>query len=218
MKVYEKLMIVQSKLKAPKGQYNPFGKYNYRSCEDILEAVKPILAEVNAVIVIRDDLVQIGERYYVKATAVLIDCESSEQVENFAFAREEESKKGMDASQITGSASSYARKYALNGLLCIDDVKDADTGDNSKSEGNKSGSGRQKKSDNKSESSDGNTKISADMINTIKSQVEKYSSKGLKMEKILSMYRISDISDMTVSNFKDCMKKLELYEDGGKKK
>ncbi|MGN0251995.1 MAG: ERF family protein [Oliverpabstia sp.] len=218
MKVYEKLKIVQSKLKAPKGQYNPFGKYNYRSCEDILEAVKPILAEVNAVIVIRDDLVQIGERYYVKATAVLIDCESSEQVENSAFAREEESKKGMDASQITGSASSYARKYALNGLLCIDDVKDADTGDNSKSEGNKSGSGRQKKSDNKSESSDGNTKISADMINTIKSQVEKYSSKGLKMEKILSMYKISDISDMTISNFKDCMKKLELYNDGGKKK
>lgn len=218
MKVYEKLKIVQSKLKAPKGQYNPFGKYNYRSCEDILEAVKPILAEVNAVIVIRDDLVQIGERYYIKATAVFTDCESGEHIENSAFAREEESKKGMDASQITGSASSYARKYALNGLLCIDDVKDADTGDNSKSEGNKSGSGRQKKSDNKSESSDGNTKISADMINTIKSQVEKYSSKGLKMEKILSMYKISDISDMTVLNFKDCMKKLELYDGGGKKK
>lgn len=218
MKVYEKLKIVQSKLKAPKGQYNPFGKYNYRSCEDILEAVKPILAEVNAVIVIRDDLVQIGERYYIKATAVFTDCEFGEHIENSAFAREEESKKGMDASQITGSASSYARKYALNGLLCIDDVKDADTGDNSKSEGNKSGSGRQKKSDNKSESSDGNTKISADMINTIKSQVEKYSSKGLKMEKILSMYKISDISDMTVLNFKDCMKKLELYDGGGKKK
>ena len=131
MNVYEKLLKIQLELKAPKGQFNSFGKYSYRSCEDIQEAVKPLLKDVNCVLVIGDEMVQLGDRYYVKATASFIDCEgSSEQlvfVRNTAFAREDLDKKGMDDSQITGSASSYARKYALNGLFCIDDVKDADT-------------------------------------------------------------------------------------------
>lgn len=116
---------IQSELKAPKGQRNTFGKYNYRSCEDILEAVKPLLTERGLVILITDDIVQIGERYYVRATATIYDSEGS-YISNSALAREENVKKGMDASQITGATSSYARKYALNGLLAIDDTKDAD--------------------------------------------------------------------------------------------
>ncbi len=116
---------IQSELKAPKGQRNNFGKYNYRSCEDILEAVKPLLKERGLVILITDDIVQIGERYYVRATATIYDSEGS-FISNSALAREELKRSGMDASQITGATSSYARKYALNGLFAIDDTKDAD--------------------------------------------------------------------------------------------
>ena len=121
---------IQHKLKAPKGQYNSFGKYNYRSCEDILEGVKPLLKEHDLALLIDDEIVQIGERYYVKATAKITD--GREIVSATAYAREPDTKKGMDKSQITGATSSYARKYALNALLCIDDTKDADTMDNSK--------------------------------------------------------------------------------------
>jgi hypothetical protein len=120
-----KLQEIQHKLKAPKGQYNNFGKYKYRSCEDILEAVKPILYEVGCTLTLEDEVVLIGDRYYIKATARLKGEDTDEVVT--AYAREAETKTGMDASQITGTASSYARKYALNGLFCIDDTKDADT-------------------------------------------------------------------------------------------
>ena len=122
---------IQQKLKAPKGQRNSFGNYNYRSCEDILEAVKPLLAEEKAMLLLSDELVQIGERYYIKATAKFV--QDSETIETTAYAREAEIKKGMDESQITGTASSYARKYALNGLFLIDDTKDADTDEYAKS-------------------------------------------------------------------------------------
>lgn len=127
MSVYEKLSKVQSELKAPKGQYNSFGKYKYRSCEDILEAVKPLNAKHGVVLTVGDEVVEISNRFYVKATAVFVDIESGEKIINTALAREDDSKKGMDGSQITGTASSYARKYCLNGLYCIDDTKDADT-------------------------------------------------------------------------------------------
>lgn len=120
----EALVSVQSKLKAPKGQYNSFGKYKYRSCEDILEAVKPLLAEVGCTLRISDEIMQVGERIYVKATAVFSNGDAQYAVT--ALAREAETKPGMDAAQITGAASSYARKYALNGLFCIDDTKDPD--------------------------------------------------------------------------------------------
>ena len=125
--VYLKLVKVQNELKAPKSQFNKFGNYAYRNCEDILEALKPLLNEVKAIVNISDEIVLIGERYYVKATVKFIDAETGEVVEASAMAREEETKKGMDASQLTGSTSSYARKYALNGLFAIDDTKDADT-------------------------------------------------------------------------------------------
>ena len=128
----KELLQIQSELKAPKGQFNAYGKYKYRSCEDILEAVKPILKKNNCTLLLSDSLIYVGERYYIKATATLVNVEGK-SVSTEAYAREEETKKGMDASQITGASSSYARKYALNGLLCIDDNKDSDTtntGDN----------------------------------------------------------------------------------------
>lgn len=122
----KELIAIQSQLKAPKSKYNSFGKYNYRSCEDILEAVKPLLQENDCTLVISDEIVMVGTRYYVKATATIINSEGK-AVSNTGLAREDEDKKGMDGCQITGTASSYARKYALNGLFLIDDTKDADT-------------------------------------------------------------------------------------------
>lgn len=119
------LVYIQSTLKAPKNQRNTFGGYNYRSCEDIMEAVKPLLKDTNCTLVISDDIVQVADRIYVKSTATL-KTPSGEEYKNTAYAREALSKKGMDESQVTGAASSYARKYALNGLFCIDDTKDAD--------------------------------------------------------------------------------------------
>lgn len=135
-----KLQKIQSELKAPKGQFNKFGGFRYRNAEDILEALKPLLSKYECVLTISDEIVLIGNRYYVKATATISFIESfknNDQIINdyeersvSAFAREEDSKKGMDGSQITGAASSYARKYALNGLFAIDDTKDADSHEN----------------------------------------------------------------------------------------
>lgn len=127
MSALKKLAEIQAELKCGKSQYNSFGNYAYRSCEDILEAVKPLAHLRDCAILLSDKPLMVGDRYYIEATAQLIDCESGEIISNTASAREEESKKGMDGSQITGTASSYARKYALNGLFCIDDTKDADT-------------------------------------------------------------------------------------------
>lgn len=124
-----KLSEIQQKLKAPKNQRNNFGNYNYRNCEDILEALKPLLGD--SIVTISDDIVQVGDRFYVKATATFTSFDKNgEKHEVTAFARESLDKKGMDVAQITGAASSYARKYALNGLFLIDDTKDADTEEN----------------------------------------------------------------------------------------
>lgn len=127
MSIYEKLSLIQSELKVPKNRKNNFGNYNFRSAEDILEEAKPICRKHKTVLLLNDELENIGERYYIKATARLVDYDGINSVETTANAREEETKKGMDGSQITGTASSYARKYALNGLFNIDDTKDADT-------------------------------------------------------------------------------------------
>lgn len=126
MKIYTKLLDVQQKLKAPKDQFNSFGKYNYRSCESILEALKPLLQENKLTLVLSDDIKEVGGRVYVQASATVFDTETGDACRVTAFAREEDAKKGMDASQVTGAASSYARKYALNGLFSIDDNKDSD--------------------------------------------------------------------------------------------
>lgn len=127
--VSQKLMAIQTHIKAPKNLYNSFGKYKYRSAEGICEAVKPFLASENASLLLTDEIVEVGGRIYVKSTAILTDNDTGEHVSTSAFAREPEDKKGMDDSQITGTASSYARKYALNGLFLLDDTKDADAED-----------------------------------------------------------------------------------------
>ena len=124
--VLSKLLIIQTDLKAPKWQFNSFGKYKYRSCEDIMESVKPLLRWAWCVITISDEIINIWDRYYVKATASIIDVDTKERIDIVWYAREEESKKWMDWSQVTWASSSYARKYALNGLLAIDDTKDSD--------------------------------------------------------------------------------------------
>ncbi len=126
----KELIEIQNELKAPKGQFNGFGKYKYRSCEDILEAVKPLCSYKGCHLTLSDEIILIGDRFYIKSTATIENLEGINKSVS-AFAREALTKKGMDESQITGSASSYARKYALNGLFCIDDTKDADTMDNS---------------------------------------------------------------------------------------
>ena len=126
MSIYAKLIKVQNELKAPKNQYNSFGKYSYRNCEDICESVKPLLLANGLAMFIGDNIELIGDRYYIKAIVTVVDTETGETLTNSALAREEENKKGMDSSQVTGSTSSYARKYALNGMFLIDDTKDSD--------------------------------------------------------------------------------------------
>lgn len=125
--IFAALMAVQAELKAPKNQHNSFGKYDYRSAEDIIEAVKPLLKENGLFLNMSDEVVLVGDRYYIKATVKVVDVVTGESVQTSALAREAAQKKGMDESQVTGTASSYARKYALNGLFAIDDNRDADT-------------------------------------------------------------------------------------------
>lgn len=146
--IFNELVFIQAHLKAPKNQRNTFSNYNYRSCEDIMEALKPLLNETCCTLVISDDIVQVANRIYVKATATL-ETPSGKVYSNSAFARETDSKKGMDESQVTGSASSYARKYALNGLFCIDDNKDPDSMNNTNNTVIKKGQGSLKKEDSK---------------------------------------------------------------------
>ena len=126
MEIYKKLLNIQCELKSPKSQFNAFGKYNYRSCEDILESLKPLLNKYKLTVILSDEIVLIGDRYYLKATAKIVDIEDGLSIENYSYAREDETKKGQDLAQVTGSVSSYARKYALNGLFAIDDTKDSD--------------------------------------------------------------------------------------------
>lgn len=136
MNIYKKLFNIQQELKAPKNLYNKFGNYNYRSTETIIEAAKPLLKTNSLILLINDEVQEIGGKNYIKATAKLVDIETGESIENSALAREDEDRKKMDSPQITGSCSSYARKYALNGLFCIDDIKDSDaTNKHGKDEG-----------------------------------------------------------------------------------
>ncbi len=192
MSIYAKLSVIQLNLIAPKNQYNSFGKYNYRSCEDILEGLKPCLQETKTAVTVNDEIVQIGDRYYVKATATLFDYESGESVSNTAYAREEESKKGMDASQVTGATSSYARKYALNGLFCIDDVKDADSRDNRQEEAKK-----QQKEEQEQKKLE-NSPISEVKVKALLARCE---SEGVKPETILSLYKVKSFEELTEKKY-----------------
>lgn len=201
MSAVEKLLKVQGELKAPKGQTNTFGKYKYRSCEDILEAVKPLLQKNKASLYISDNLELIGERYYVKATATFIDAETGEQISNTAFARESAEKKGMDDSQVTGATSSYARKYALNGLLLIDDTKDADTDEYR----NQQKSKEERKFDEKVEK-DKTSTISKKDQEILKATIEK---KGLKVEEFMNI----PIANLTGEQYVKALQRLNSMDD-----
>ena len=192
MSIIEKLQLIQQELIAPKNQYNSFGKYNYRSCEDILEGLKPCLKKVKAAVTVSDTIEMVGNRYYVKATATLFDSESNESVSNTAYAREDDSKKGMDASQITGSTSSYARKYALNGLFCIDDVKDADSRDNRQKEAEK-----QHKEEKEMKDAE-NMMISAIKVQALAARCEK---DKVDIGKILMLYKVNRVEDLTEKKY-----------------
>lgn len=163
----EKLSVIQQNMKAPKNLYNSFGKYKYRNAEGILEAFKPYEKEYNVMLMLTDDVVMIGTWIYVKATALLSDCESDSCIQVSAFAREAEEKKGMDESQITGTASSYARKYALNGLFLLDDTKDADTDEYAQQTG-------KKKEPERSPDYDGSAAAPAPMLKQIESICKKH--------------------------------------------
>lgn len=189
MTIFEKLVIIQQELIAPKNQFNGFGKYNYRSCEDILEGLKPCLKKVKAAVTITDEIVYIGDRYYVKATARLINADiDGGCIENTAYAREDEKKSGMDVSQITGSASSYARKYALNGLFAIDDVKDADTRDN-----------RQKDAEDQKKAETDQKKIENSLISDVKAKAlyARCEREGVDPNKILKLYKVNSFEGLT---------------------
>lgn len=182
--VYEKLQEVQKELKAPKNLYNSFGKYNYRSCESILESAKPLLNKLNVVLTLSDEVIAIGDRVYVKATAHFRDVETDTSITNTAWAREDEFKKGMDGSQITGTASSYARKYCLNGLFLIDDTKDADT-DEMKNE-----------AENRFEKTK-KEKVGDNIVKSVRMTIEK-NPNGMTEEGICKYFKIEKLEDMTM--------------------
>lgn len=191
------LLKIQSELKAPKGQYNSFGNYKYRSCEDILESVKPLLSKYKCELTISDDIVTVSDRIYVKATATLIDGEKTHTVT--AFARESLNKKGMDDSQITGTASSYARKYALNGLFLIDDTKDADTDEYHKKT-------EQQSNEQKSKSNEKITKTEQQLIKSV------FEQKGKTVDDALKWFKVKDLSEITDKQYTDFFQKLNKNE------
>lgn len=187
----KELIEIQNKLKAPKNCFNKFGGYSYRNAEGILEAVKPLLKENDCQLTIADEIVNIGERYYVKATATIINSKGETESVT-AFAREAESKKGMDESQVTGACSSYARKYCLNGLLLIDDNKDADT-----------------------EEFHLNEAIGEREARVLKAIIEK---KDVDVKKFLSYFKVKSVDEMTVSQYTEASKMLEKKPDREEKK
>lgn len=191
MKIDNKLMAIQTKLNAPKNRKNSFGGYTYRSCEDILEAVKPLLEEQKCTLTIMDEIIQIGDRFYIKATAKLSDCESDDFTFTTAYARESDSKKGMDDAQVTGACSSYARKYALNGLFCIDDNKDPDTDEHTavvKS------------------NETANQKIDKKKAIVLTKMCEE---NNINVEKLCEMYKVETLADFTEGMFSDFNMKLQ---------
>ena len=189
MSVNDKLLMIQKDLNAPKSQYNSFGNYSFRSCEDITEAVKPLLEREGLVLSMSDEIKQIGNRYYIEATASVIDVVEGDRIDVKAYAREQENKKGMDMAQITGAASSYARKYALNGLFAIDDNKDPDST-------NKHGKGKNK---------DGNSK---------KDKKNKQSKKTITESTLAKINEWIDVAnDKAGEAYSKKQVKSQLYKD-----
>lgn len=197
-----KLMKIQTEIKAPKNLYNSFGKYKYRNAEGICEAVKPYLAKNNCSLLLSDDIIEVGDRIYVKATAVLFDNETGDSVHTSAMARESVEKKGMDDSQITGTASSYARKYALNGLFLLDDTKDADTDEyHEQTHGKKSEADKAEAFD-KSCDEIGNMKIAKMKVDIIRNKCKEC---GTDEASVLNRYGLNSMEDMTEKQFMSAM-------------
>lgn len=191
----KKLLAIQTELKAPKGQENKYGGYKYRSCEDILEALKPLLDKNKCALTITDDIIAVGDRIYVKATATLWDSETDSHIDNTAFARESVTRKGMDDSQITGSASSYARKYALNGLFCIDDTRDADaTNTHGKDDEIVKIEGQ---------------KISDLKIKSLRNTMKSYNINEKKLCELYKIEKLEDLTEKMLSNIHQNMEKVK---------
>jgi hypothetical protein len=218
--IYAALQAVQRELKAPKGQYNSFGKYKYRSCEDIVEAVKPLLNEQGLILTMSDEVVGVADRVYIKATCKVIDVANGDVIETSALARESLTKKGMDDSQITGTASSYARKYALNGLFAIDDTKDADT-DQYKQQTNGSNSPQnrpQQPAKQNAGTYKGNTannatdEMRAKAIKSLNAEIERTGVASSEVAAIAkAKYGKASVKEMTTGQICDLTNKLEQY-------
>lgn len=202
--LYEKLLNIQSKLSAPKNQYNSFSNFYYRSCEDILEAVKPLLEENKVTLKISDEMFEIGGRCYIKSTATLIDLESTTSIENTAYAREPESRKGMSEEQLSGSCSSYCRKYCLNGLFLIDDNKDPDSDNGTKKASSKP------------------TKVDNGKATPVQVQMLKKVYTGEALKKLLDTNKIDKIEDLPMAKASEYVAaikaKLEKSKEGNNEK
>lgn len=198
--MYQKLMEIQTKIKAPKNLYNSFGKYKYRNAEGICEAVKPYLEEMKCSLVLSDEIIAVCDRVYVKATATLTDTETLESVSVSAMAREADEKKGMDESQITGTASSYARKYALNGLFLLDDTKDADSDEHHTEVEEKKKRAKEEETHENEVKDISKMKISKVKVDIMKKQCEET---GVSEEKVLTLYKIKSFEDMTEKQFRN---------------
>lgn len=185
MNIYDKLQKIQTEIKAPKNLYNKFGNYAYRNAEGILEALKPYLAKYSCAVIIEDDIIQMGDRFYVKVIVKFVDCDSQTTITNSALARESLDKKGMDSSQVTGATSSYARKYALNGMFLLDDTKDADT-------------------DEYHETTKGNV-IDKSMLELIKSELKRTGTSESALVKKLGR----PLVEMTIAEFKEYIEKFK---------
>lgn len=219
MGVSEKLLTVQSELKAPKSQHNDFGNFNYRSCEDILEAIKPLLQKVKAILTISDEVTCIGTRFYIKATATFQDVETGEQINISAYAREPDSRPKMDDAQATGSSSSYARKYALNGLFCIDDSKDPDaTNDGQQASGRQQANRGQQgsrgqqanRSTGKAANNTGGSRLTPEYVRNLKMEADK---KGVEYSAICQRYKRQTLEELTSADYVKAMSALSKMPD-----
>ena len=212
MNIYEKLSKVQTELKAPKNQFNAFGKYKYRNCEDILEVVKPLLAKNKLTILVSDMVENVNDRFYIKATVTLVDVETGENTTTQAYAREEENKKGMDSSQLTGSTSSYARKYALNGMFLIDDTKDADATNN---HGNDQKN--ENKSDNKNDKQQQKKETKKITIETYLEAIRRYEKEyQTEIKDYLVDKALMEIEDLNFEQAKELAIQIKEKVKGGK--
>ena len=191
--IYQKLNMVQSKMKAPKNLFNSFGKYKYRNAESILEAFKPYGKELGLVLMLNDSVEQIGDRVYIKATATLIDIEDNSRTEVSAYAREPMSKKGLDDSQLSGATSSYARKYCLNGLFLLDDTKDADTDE------------YRNQADNQYKAQNKPNKLTDVQVQSLINVVTK---KGLDLDDLIAKVGLDDVSELTAESYNEIVKML----------